>query len=652
MIKKRIIELIVLITFFMFFNFKVLANTNPKVYFVFDKVTYKSNETVNLTINVDQTNNISEVKLQIKINYDYLEPIKVNDKYFSFISSSFCTKDIINDYTIDNILRLRIIKEDVYNNENDITYKNNLCTIKFNTKKPIDNIYKLFSTDNYKEYGTSLYLFNSNDELITYETSYLEKIKISWEKESYELDVFSDLPNFKEDIIIENRNKEDYEYLLEKEVDTSKIGLKTVHIAIYDKLTADYIILSKAINIVDKIAPTIKYNSTYKVEDKKINELNLIDLIKIEDNYDSVVSTTINYYNKELKQINTFEEYKTYINKERTSYIKYISKDSSSNITETEFIEISIIDTTPPNINIVEKIELIDTMIDNFDIDEYLNVTDLYDKEPKLICSYINNENKEYIEILDLLKQGMKIELIYYGIDDLFNKTEEIKCIIIPIDTTKPTVEVEDITVNDSDYNNLNYNNYLKITDIFINKLELVTKYYINDELTEKDLFDKEILKGKKGYITYYVYDTFNNYSDEVTQNIKVLDTTKPVIKVNNINSGEKYINVEKIEYEITDNFENCNVNIYLDDQIYNNEKIEIGKHKLYIEATDLSGNNNVLYLEFEVIEDNLIGCGDDFTCYINNYIEIVIIVGVLLFLVTGMIIAHLVIKRKKEESM
>ena len=227
-----------------------------------------------------------------------------------------------------------------------------------------------------------------------------------------------------------------------------------------------------------------------------------------------------------------------------------------------------------------------------------------------------------------------------------------LKCIIIPIDTTKPTVEVEDIMVNDSDYINLNYNNYLKITDNFINKLELVTKYYINDELVEKDLFDKEILKGKSGYITYYVYDTFNNYSDEVTQNIKVLDTTKPVIKVNNINNGEKYINVEKIEYEITDNFENCNVNIYLDDQIYNNEKIEIGKHKLYIEATDLSGNNNVLYLEFEVIEDNLIGCGDDFTCYINNYIEIVIIVGVLLFLVTGMIIAHLVIKRKKDESM
>ena len=84
----------------------------------------------------------------------------------------------------------------------------------------------------------------------------------------------------------------------------------------------------------------------------------------------------------------------------------------------------------------------------------------------------------------------------------------------------------------------------------------------------------------------------------------------------------------------------------------YNNEKIEIGKHRLFIEATDLSGNSKTLYLEFEIIEDNLIGCGNDLTCYINNYLEIVIIVGVLLLLVSGMIIAHLIIKNKKEETM
>jgi hypothetical protein len=58
------------------------------------------------------------------------------------------------------------------------------------------------------------------------------------------------------------------------------------------------------------------------------------------------------------------------------------------------------------------------------------------------------------------------------------------------------------------------------------------------------------------------------------------------------------------------------------------------------------------LYLEFEIIEDNLIGCGSDFKCYINNYLEIVIIVGVLLLIVSGMIVAHLIIKNKKEETM
>ena len=136
MIKKLIFKIIILltITIYMCANVKVKANTKTNVYFVFDKQTYKSNETVDLTINLDQFNDLCEIKLQIKLNYEYLEPIIENEKYFNFNTSSICTNDIINDYTIDNVLRLRIIKDDFVDKGYNSTYKNNLCTIKFKTK--------------------------------------------------------------------------------------------------------------------------------------------------------------------------------------------------------------------------------------------------------------------------------------------------------------------------------------------------------------------------------------------------------------------------------------------------------------------------------------------------------------------------------------
>ena len=153
----------------------------------------------------------------------------------------------------------------------------------FKTKKPIDNIYSYFLTDKYSKANFSIYLFDINDNLINYECKYLEKINISWDIESYELEVNSEVPIFKEDILVKNRDITEYEYLIEKAIDTSTIGLKTIHIAIYDLLTADYIVLSKAINVVDNTAPIIDVKSSYDIVDTKIDEGGFYN--DISDNY-------------------------------------------------------------------------------------------------------------------------------------------------------------------------------------------------------------------------------------------------------------------------------------------------------------------------------------------------------------------------------
>lgn len=168
--------------------------------------------------------------------------------------------------------------------------------------------------------------------------------------------------------------------------------------------------------------------------------------------------------------------------------------------------------------------------------------------------------------------------------------------------------------------------------------------------MVNKEQFDELMLRGKKGYIVYIGIDTFNNRSEGVRQNVNVIDTIAPQIIVKNIQNEQKYIKMDKIEYEIVENFDNYELIVLLDDKEYLGGKVEIGKHELYIKVKDAIGHERSLSLDFEVIEDNIIGCKDDASCYVNNYLEVVIIVSALLVFVIIMIIVRIVIKKKKQK--
>lgn len=218
------------------------ASSNANLYLVFDKTTYNVGDIVNININLDQFASLSEVKLQIKIKEEYFEPVMVDNKYFYFSASSVFTNDVINDYVDHTYLRLRLIKDENISEGYFSSYKNNICNLQLKVKRPIDDIYNYFTIDNYDNMGISVYLFDVKDQIINYNLYHREKIKVNWQVESYELNVYSEVPDFKKDIQILNREIGEYEYLIEKQIDTMIIGLKTVHIGIYDKKAADFIL--------------------------------------------------------------------------------------------------------------------------------------------------------------------------------------------------------------------------------------------------------------------------------------------------------------------------------------------------------------------------------------------------------------------------
>lgn len=646
---------IVLISFVFLLLYVINNNSNIKgnpypseVYMIFDKSEYLESEKVKLTINLAKFSNLSEVKLRIRIDNDYLEPIFENEEYFHFNYSSLFNKYIINDYTENKYLKLHLVKD------NDVVegyysgVKNNLCEVYFNVKKDIIDIKEIIPID-----SISLYLFDINDDLINYQISYSDKIRTKINQKQYDINVFSTLPDFNNEIEVLNRNGDEYEMYIEQNINTSMIGIQVLMLAIYDLTNADYVIIPITINVVDNECPMIEYPLELVYLDNEYSDKTFLEDIIITDNYDENLSIDITYYNRNEELLNKNDFYQ-YLSSNTDGYIIVKATDQSNNSNTTNKISIKIIDQTCPEITVIDSLEVIDADIETFEFEANLSLNDKYDDEPNLIIEYYNN-NKELIsDYKKELLSGKTVNVIYYGIDKYNNRTKEINCIITPIDLTSPVIHnIKDLNINDFELYNTNFLDNVYLTDNFDKNPKLLKQYYVNNEQVEYKKFLDLILVGNKGKIIYQAIDYSNNLSIEYVQNITIIDTTPPEILIENIKNNEKYVYLENIKYNIKDNFDGeIKTEIYLNENIYNNEEINVpGEYKLFIKATDESGNISEYVLKFNIIEDNIIGCGTDAKCYYNNYSELIVIVCAILSIGVAVVVGQLIIKTNKKKK-
>lgn len=651
--KKKIYFIIsILLMTIMLSSLKIKANSLANLYVVFNKLSFKNDEIVDITINLDQFIDLNEIKLQIKIKNEYFEPILEDNKPFYFDSASIFKTDIINDYIDNSYLRLRLIKDSVIDSGYYSNYKNNVCHFRLKTKRPINDIKEYFTLDNYEEMGLSVYLFNTNDKIINYKISYNQKIQITWDKEKYIVEVFSDIPNFKEDIVIANRESNQYEFLLEKQINTDLIGLKTIHVGVYDKLTADYIILSKPVEVVDTTKPTITYPNIIEINDDELLEIDLLHYIECNDNYDEYLKIQFQYFSYEGVEINNLELFTNYLSNHYQGYLIVKCEDTSGNVAITPNILIRVKDTKPPKITKLDEIRINDIDIETIDLEKYFQITDQYDNNPRVILKFFDTELNDESSLKKRLSKGEKIKFEYMAIDESGNSTERFNCLIIPVDTIAPNIEVVDLEILDTDYNYSVIEKSLKVVDNFIYQCNLNKNYYICEEEVDYDTFNNMVQRGYLGKIRYQAIDLAGNTSGYYYQSIKLIDTTQPIIEVENINESQKYTNIEKINYHISDNFDNVEFEVWLDDLVYEESQLvnlEKGLHKFKIIAKDTSNNVSQAEITFEIIEDNLIGCGNDPRCYLNNYLEVVIMVVALIVFVAIIIVIKIIVYNKKK---
>ncbi len=623
-----------------------LSTDKINVYFIVSENKLEKKDELVVNINIDNFDDVDEIKIGINIANN-ISPVIMSDGYYELSDNSVFTNVLINTLDEEKILKLHVCKE----TSEALSYQNNIATLKFTCLDNVTDAISLFKDK------ITLYLFDKENKLLNYDLSFSEKLDASWNILMNELEVNSVVPDYTKSFIVNNRDERDYELIIKQNIDSSVLGMQAITIIVIDKVNKDYLIYNKAINVVDKTIPDITYPDTLTIKDEEINNLLLEKYISINDNYDLKPRIEITYLNSSLEKIETLDEFKKYLKTSKQAYLSFYGIDSSSNTTENIEIEVIITDTTSPVIleKFKDTISINDDVIDDFKIEDYFEISDNYDLSPRFIYTFKNlNKEDEVINIIDALKEGDIIEIEYYGIDDVGNETKKKKTLIKINDITRPVINgLEEITLKDYE---VNVNNIIKTiiySDNLDKKPSLIIEYYINEEKVNEYQFIENAKKGYSSKVVYKVIDESGNESDQLFQKVTVIDTTAPTISVNHIKNGGKYLKLESIEYEVSDNF-NSDIEVYvkLNDSLYENTLIsDVGKYKLEIIAKDASGNETIKQMEFFIIENNINGCMGDVDCYIDNYTNVIIATSIMMVGIVVVIIIKVVKSKKKKKK-
>lgn len=651
---KKVLCLFVFCFIFVLNNINVFAeNEEAKVHLIFNKVSFSIGEEIKLNINLENYSNLNETKVVIKCDENVFKPIEKNGKYGQLINNSIYDDILVNEYD-SGYIRFHLIKKDISSGYYS-GYKNNVGEFYFTACKNISNIYEYFSSGSFSviSSGISVTLYDIYNENIPVSINYSEKIKVEWDIIKYELEVYSDRPNYVEDIIVLNRTYDQYELIIKEDINMDILGSTIINIIIIDKTNSDFLMLSKSVEVIDSTKPVITGVNNINIDSDKLNLFLLDEYYKVSDNYDESMDVFIKYFDSENEEIINFDEFSEYLKHNLTGSVEISSIDSSGNISETFYIDVNINDVTAPNIAEIKSFDIEDYNLSGFLIEELILVSDNYDLSPSLYFKCMV-DGKEVEDYKSELLNNKRVNVIYYATDNMGNKTNEYVCVLKIVDTICPYInKVESIKLTDKETLNFDFLSKINISDNIDKNPKIVLEYFTLDKKMEYNNWLDYVLSGKYSYILYYGVDSSGNKTDVIKMNIEITDTTSPIITVHNVKNGGKYIVGKIINYNVTDNFGgDVEVIVTLNGSIYNKEEIlKTGEYTLKIEAIDKAGNKNIVIISFDIIENNFIGCGDDIDCYKENYLEIVLLSLVLLIVIIMIFVIRLFINKKKRKK-
>lgn len=240
--------------------------------------------------------------------------------------------------------------------------------------------------------------------------------------------------------------------------------------------------------LIDTTKPVVTGIEQIIIDDVDLLKVDFTTYFQVFDNLDTNPALILSFFSEEYEPIN---DIKDYLNINNFVNIEVRGIDKFNNESEPFLTMVKLKDTTPPTIEVDDKVYINDVLVNVENLKKLIKVTDNDSRTCSIDCKYYIEQEESEEEFIKQIKSGKNGKIIYVVKDYTGNmNTKEIQ--IFCVDTTPPIVELN--IQNNEIYESLDMITW-KVKDNFLGEVK------VEAYLDQERYYSKNVSNGKHQFV-------------------------------------------------------------------------------------------------------------------------------------------------------
>lgn len=240
--------------------------------------------------------------------------------------------------------------------------------------------------------------------------------------------------------------------------------------------------------LVDTTKPIVTGIEQIIIDDVDLLKVDFTTYFQVFDNLDSNPKLILSFFSDEYEPIN---DIKDYLNINNFVNIEARGLDRFNNESEPFLSMIKLKDTTPPTIEVDDKVYINDVLVNVENLKKLIKVTDNDSRTCVIDCKYYIEQEESEEEFIKQIKSGKNGKIVYIVKDYTGNmSTKEVQ--IFCVDTTPPVVELN--IQNNEIYESLDMITW-QVKDNFLGEVK------VEAYLDQERYYSKNVSNGKHQFV-------------------------------------------------------------------------------------------------------------------------------------------------------
>ena len=240
--------------------------------------------------------------------------------------------------------------------------------------------------------------------------------------------------------------------------------------------------------LIDTTKPVVTGIEQIIIDDVDLLKVDFTTYFQVFDNLDTNPALILSFFSEEYEPIN---DIKDYLNINNFVNIEVRGIDKFNNESEPFLTMVKLKDTTPPTIEVDDKVYINDVLVNVENLKKLIKVTDNDSRTCSIDCKYYIEQEESEEEFIKQIKSGKNGKIIYAVKDYTGNmNTKEVQ--IFCVDTTPPIVELN--IQNNEIYESL-YMITWKVKDNFLGEVK------VEAYLDQERYYSKNVSNGKHQFV-------------------------------------------------------------------------------------------------------------------------------------------------------